>query len=97
LQIFSIDFIFFIVLFYSFRGLYLKNSLLGFSMSLTDSFLVAMRESIALEAPGAGAVVAAGQVAALRLGVAAGQTQAALVYVGAARVGPHHRASGGAV
>jgi hypothetical protein len=73
-----------------FPSLYMKNS-------LTDSFLVAMRESIALEAPGAGAVVAAGQVAALRLRVAARQTQAALVYVGAARVGPHHRASGGAV
>jgi hypothetical protein len=56
-----------------------------------------MSESIALEAPGAGAVVAAGQVAALRLRVAARQPQAALVYVGAARVGPHHRASGGAV
>jgi hypothetical protein len=56
-----------------------------------------MRESIALEAPGAGAVVAAGQVAALRLRVAARQPQAALVYVGAGRVGPHHRASGGAV
>ena len=65
-------------------------------MSLTGSFLVAMSESIALEAPGAGAVVAAGQVAALRLRVAARQPQAALVYVGAARVGPHHRASGGA-
>ncbi len=65
--------------------------------SLTGSSLVAIRESIALEAPGAGAVVAAGQVAALRLRVAARQTQAALVYVGAARVGPHQCASGGAV
>jgi hypothetical protein len=67
------------------------------SRYLTGSSLVAMRESIALKAPGAGAVVAAGQVAALRLRVAARQPQAALVYVGASRVGPHHCASEGAV